>query len=36
MNLPGIITITPDQPLLLERAARILGDSFIEEGWTTT
>ena len=36
MNLPGIITITPDQPLLLERAARILGDSFIEEGWTST
>lgn len=36
MNLPGIITVSADQPLLLERAARILGDSFIEEGWTST
>lgn len=36
MNLPGIITVSPDQPTLLERAARILGDSFVEEGWTST
>lgn len=36
MNLPGIITVKPGQPELLDRAARILGDSFIEEGWTAT
>lgn len=36
MNLPGLITVTPDQPKLLDRAAQILGDSFIEEGWTST
>lgn len=36
MILPGIIAISPEQTELLERAARILGDSFIEEGWTST
>lgn len=36
MNLPGIITISPDQPELLDTCARVLGDSFIEENWTAT
>ena len=33
MNLPGIITIRPDQPDLIERAARVLGTAFTEEPW---
>ena len=30
MNLPGLITIRPDQHDLLAKAAQIIGDSFIE------
>lgn len=36
MQLPGIITVSANQPERLERAALILGDSFIEEMWTAT
>lgn len=36
MNLPGLITVSPEQPELLDACARILGDSFIEENWTAT
>lgn len=34
MNLPGLITIRPDQHDLLAKAAQIIGDSFIEEPWS--
>ena len=34
MNLPGLITIRPDQSDLLAKAAQIIGDSFIEEPWS--
>lgn len=36
MEFPGLITIAPDQTDLIDDAARILGDSFLEERWTAT
>lgn len=36
MQLPGIITIGPDQPEQIEKAAVILGESFMEEPWFKT
>ena len=36
MNLPGIITITPDQKELLSRVATMMGTSFMEENWFIT
>lgn len=36
MHLPGIVEITPDQPELIERAARVMGTSFLEENWFIT
>lgn len=34
MNLPGLITITPDQTELIERIGASVGTSFTEEPWT--
>lgn len=36
MQLPGLITITPDTPEALGRAADIIGTSFMEEQWFAT
>lgn len=36
MEFPGLITIDPDQTDLVDAAARIIGVSFLEEGWTST
>ena len=36
MHLPGLITITPETPDALERAANIIGESFMEEQWFAT
>lgn len=36
MQLPGIVEITPDRTDEIERAARILGTSFLEENWFIT
>lgn len=36
MQLPGLITITPDTPDALSRAADIIGASFMEEQWFAT
>lgn len=33
MKLDGMVTITSDQPELIDRAAEILGTSFVEEPW---
>lgn len=34
MNLPGLITITPDQKDLIDELASMMGASFMEERWT--
>ncbi len=34
MNLPGLITLRPEQTDLLAKAAQIIGNSFIEELWS--
>ena len=36
MEFPGLITIKPDQADLVDAAARIIGESFLEECWTST
>lgn len=36
MNLPGLITIQPNQTDLLRRAANMMGTSFLEENWFIT
>lgn len=36
MQLPGLITITPDTPEALNRAADVIGSSFTEEHWFAT
>ena len=36
MNLPGLITITPDQKDLLKKTADMMGTSFLEENWFIT
>ena len=36
MEFPGLITIKPEQTDLVDVAARIIGVSFLEEGWTST
>ena len=36
MNLPGLITITPDQKDLLKKTADMIGTSFLEENWFIT
>ena len=36
MNLPGLITIQPDQPETLKHAARVIGEAFMEENWFLT
>ena len=33
MNLPGLITISPDQTDLLKKTAEMMGTSFLEENW---
>lgn len=34
MNLPGLITVTPDQGDLIDELAHMMGTSFMEELWT--
>lgn len=36
MNLPGLVTINPDQSDLLRKAANMMGTSFMEEMWFVT
>ena len=36
MNLPGLITVTPDQPDLLDKLACMVGTCFLEEMWYVT
>ncbi len=36
MNLPGLVTVTPEQTSLLEQTARMVGASFREELWFMT
>lgn len=36
MQLPGLVTITPETPDALERAADVIGASFLEEQWFAT
>lgn len=33
MNIPGLLTIQPEQTGLLEHLARMMGESFLEEPW---
>lgn len=35
MNIPGVITVTPEQTALLDRAISMMGESFTEEPWTS-
>ena len=34
MNLPGLITVAPDQTALIDELADMMGESFLEELWT--
>ena len=34
MNLPGLITVGPDQTALIDELADMMGESFLEELWT--
>lgn len=34
MNLPGLITVQPEQTELIDRLATMMGESFLEELWT--
>lgn len=34
MNLPGIVTVLPDQTELIDALADMMGESFLEEKWT--
>lgn len=34
MNLPGLITVQPEQKDLINRLANMMGESFLEELWT--
>ena len=34
MNLPGLITVAPDQTTLIDELANMMGESFLEELWT--
>lgn len=36
MKLPGLVTVSPSDSALIEHAAALLGDSFIEEQWFAT